>query len=94
LVRTVPQRNCPATVQCLIAIYHFDYRDNGKLIADYVGTPLDSFEEANVEAVRPLAELAKGALQGPERRQLAIEVRAVDQPVLQIVLTLEVGPLI
>ena len=77
-----------------MAIYHFDYRDNGKLIADYVGTPLDSFEEAKVEAVRALAELAKDALQGPERRQLAIEVRAVDQPVLQIVLTLEVEPLV
>jgi hypothetical protein len=58
-----------------MAIYHFDYRDNDKLITDYVGTPLDSFEEAKVEAVRALAELAKDELQGPERCRLAIEVR-------------------
>jgi hypothetical protein len=77
-----------------MATYHFDYRDSGKLITDYVGTPLDSFEEAKVEAVRALAQLAKDELQGPERRQLAIEIRAENDPVLQVVLTLEVKPLI
>jgi hypothetical protein len=73
--------------------YHFDYRDNGTLACDHLGTRLHSFEEAKVEAVRALVELARDEIQGPEPRELAIEVREDGGPILQVVLTLEVKQL-
>lgn len=42
-----------------MAIYHFDYRDNDKLIPDIEGTEVDDLETAGLDAIRTLAELAK-----------------------------------
>ena len=56
-------------------VYHFDYVDDGMVAPDPIGTPLDDFDEAKIEAVRALVELARDEIQGPERRELAIMVR-------------------
>ena len=74
-------------------IYHFDYRDNGSLVRDKLGTEIDSFEEARIAAVSVLVELAHDRMQAPEPHQLSIEVRDERQPVLLVVLTLEVRQL-
>ena len=67
-------------------VYHFDYVANGKVVADPIGTPLDDFDEAKIEAVRALVELARDEIQGPERRKLAIVVREGKTPIMQVVL--------
>ena len=74
-------------------VYHFDYVANGKVVPDPIGTPLDDFDEAKIEAVRALVELARDEIQGPERRKLAIVVREGKTPIMQVVLTIEVKPL-
>ena len=52
------------TPQPFMPIYFFDYRYNGDVVRNDIGTPMDSFEEAKAEAVRVLADLAKDELQG------------------------------
>jgi len=72
-----------------MAIYHFDYRDNDKLVPDKRGTQIADFETARLEAVRLLAELARG-IDRPEHRVLSIEVREGHKPLLQVSLTLDI----
>ena len=55
--------------------YYFDTRDGLERITDDVGLDFDNLHAARVEATRGLADLAKDALPGSERRELAIEVR-------------------
>ena len=69
--------------------YFFDYRHDGNLARDEVGTSMDSLEEAKVEALEALAELA-GELPGLLRHQLSIEVRDADVPLLNVVMTINV----
>ena len=59
-----------------MTLYHFDYRTDGHLVADVIGTTLQNFAEARTEAVRALGDLIRDELQGPERRRLAIEVKS------------------
>ena len=73
-----------------MTVYHFDYRCDGVLVADAIGTALDTFADARTEAVRALGDLMRDELRGARRRQIAIEVREGARPVLQVQLTLEV----
>ena len=50
---------------------------------------MNSLEEAKVEALEALAELA-GELPGLLRHQLSIEVRDADVPLLNVVMTINV----
>jgi hypothetical protein len=56
-------------------VYYFDTRDGQERITDEIGLDLDGIEAARDEATRGLADLARDALPGSERRELAIEVR-------------------
>ena len=55
--------------------YYFDTRDGLERIIDDVGLDFASVDAARDEATRGLADLAKDALPGSERRELVIEVR-------------------
>ena len=55
--------------------YYFDTRDGLERITDDVGLDFDNLHAARGEATRGLADLAKEALPGSERRELSIEVR-------------------
>lgn len=70
-------------------IYHFDYPDNETLLPDKQGTEIADLETAREDAVRILAELAKGG-ERSEHRVLSIEVREGYKPLLQISLTLDI----
>jgi hypothetical protein len=59
----------------LVPHYYFDTRDGLELITDDVGLDFDDLHAARDEATRGLADLAKEALPGSERRELSIEVR-------------------
>jgi len=72
-----------------MAIYHFDYRDNEKLVPDKQGTEIADLETARIDAIRILAELARGIDQ-PDHRVLSIEIREGHKPLLQVSLTLDI----
>jgi hypothetical protein len=75
--------------------YFFDTRDGADLIRDEEGVELDSMEAARDEATRGLADLAKDALPGAMRRELAVEVRdGGDQALLRAALWFEVAVLV
>jgi hypothetical protein len=75
--------------------YFFDTRDGADLIRDEEGVELDGMEAARDEATRGLADLAKDALPGAMRRELAVEVRdAGDQALLRAALWFEVAVLV
>ena len=75
-------------------MYYFDYRHDGTVARDDIGSPMRSFDVAETEAVRALTELAKDELQKPLGRRLAIEVREGHVPVLEVVMTVEVNQLV
>ena len=62
--------------------YFFDTRDNDAFIEDDLGVEYPDLEVVKAEAARALAELARDVLPGSTRRELAIEVRDEDGPVL------------
>jgi hypothetical protein len=72
-----------------MAIYHFDFRDNEKLVPDEQGTDIVDLETAKIEAIRVLAELARG-IERPEHHVLSIDVRDDHKPLLQVSLTLDI----
>jgi hypothetical protein len=75
--------------------YFFDTRDGADLIRDEEGVELDSIEAAREEATRGLTDLAKDALPGALRRELAVEVRdRADQALLRAALWFEVAVLV
>jgi hypothetical protein len=75
--------------------YFFDTRDGADLIRDEEGVELDSIEAARDEATRGLTDLAKDALPGALRRELAVEVRdRGDQALLRAALWFEVAVLV
>ena len=55
--------------------YFFDSRDGDHVIRDDDGIELDGIEAARDEAALALRDLAKDALPGSTRREVAIEVR-------------------
>lgn len=75
-----------------MARYYFDTRDNSDLFRDENGIDLESMEAARDEATRGLADLAREALPGAIRRELAVEVRdEADRQVLRAALWFEVA---
>jgi hypothetical protein len=74
-------------------LFFFDTRDNSNFIRDEIGLDLDGLDAVRDEATRGLADLARDALPGAIRRELAVEVRDyADQAVLRAALWLEVAP--
>jgi hypothetical protein len=72
--------------------YFFDTHDGAKFIRDEEGLELDGIESARDEATRGLADLAKDALPGALRRELAVDVRDNhDRDVLKASLWFEVA---
>jgi hypothetical protein len=65
-----------------MALYFSDSRDNGEFIVDATGTEYSDIEAVNVETARALAELARDVIPGSLRRELSIEVRDEQGPVL------------
>jgi hypothetical protein len=75
--------------------YFFDTRDGPEFVRDELGIELDGIEAARDEATRGLADLARDALPGALRRELAVEVRdAADQALLRASLWFEVAVLV
>jgi hypothetical protein len=74
--------------------YFFDTRDGPDFVRDELGVELDGIEAARDEATRGLADLARDALPGAMRRELAVEVRdAADKALLRASLWFEVAVL-
>jgi hypothetical protein len=71
--------------------YYFDTRDGETFTTDEIGVVLPSLEAARDQAAVALAEMAKEALPGSVRRELAIEVRD-EAPVLSTSLVFEAVP--
>jgi hypothetical protein len=72
-----------------MGIYHFDYRDDEKLVPDPEGTEVPDLETARFEAIRILAELARD-IERPDHNVLSIEVRDGHKAILQVSLTLDI----
>jgi hypothetical protein len=72
--------------------YFFDTSDgDDDIVRDDVGVVLDGFLEARDLATAALADLAKDAIPGRVRRELAVSVRDdVDWPILRAALWFEV----
>jgi hypothetical protein len=76
-----------------MALFFFDTRDNSNFVRDEIGLDLDGIDAVRDEATRGLADLARDALPGTIRRELAVEVRDyADQAVLRAALWFEVAP--
>ncbi len=69
--------------------YFFDTRDNGTFIEDDVGLEYPDLEAVKAAAARSLAELAREVVPGSSRRELAVEVRDAQGPVLVARMTFE-----
>jgi hypothetical protein len=72
-----------------VSLYFFDTRDNDEFVHDDVGVECSGLEAVKMEAARGLAELARDVLPGSSRRELAIEVRDDQGPVLIARMTFE-----
>jgi hypothetical protein len=73
--------------------YFFDTHDGNHFVRDELGLELDGIPEARDEATRGMADLAKFALPGAVRRELAVQVRDEDRDVLRASLWFEVAVL-
>jgi Domain of unknown function (DUF6894) len=74
--------------------YFFDTRDGSKFIRDEEGQELVGIEAAREEATWGLADLARDAIPGATRRELAIEVRdGADRQLIRASLWFEVDVL-
>jgi hypothetical protein len=67
----------------------FDTRDDAEFIEDDEGVELPDLEAARVEAATALADFARDVLPGSVRRELAVEVREGDRPLLNAMLHFE-----
>jgi hypothetical protein len=75
----------------LMPLFFFDFVDGVQTSEDDVGTELIDLEEARVEAVATLTEIARHELPGADRRVFAVHVRGEDGSLLLTVsLTLRV----
>ncbi|QDP25446.1 DUF6894 family protein [Bradyrhizobium cosmicum] len=74
--------------------YYFDLLDGDILAVDEEGVELPNLPAAQAEAARSLADMARDAVHDSmaavDRRDLAIEVRDADGPVMQVKFTFEV----
>jgi hypothetical protein len=57
-----------------MARFYFDHRDGDEFLRDDEGLEFPSLEHAREEAIAALGGIAKDALPGAQRRELAIEV--------------------
>src|SRR3954470_13306273 len=64
-----------ACIRATVPHYFFDSRDGESFIADDVGLDFETILEARDAATAGLADLARDAIPGRVRRELAIEVR-------------------
>lgn len=74
-------RNKPST--CALSDmpkFFFDFRDDGELVRDEVGTRLANVDQAQVEAAMSLAEIARD--QASDLRKMAIDVRDSSGPLI------------
>ena len=69
-----------------MAVYYFDLRDGDELVVDEEGMELRDMVAAQDEAARSLAGIAWDAMRsdGTQAQQMAIEVRDVYGPVLEV----------
>jgi hypothetical protein len=74
-------------------LYFFDTRDNDQFVEDDVGLEYPDLEAVKVEAARALAELARDVIPGSLKRELAVEVRDAQGPVLIARMTFEASVL-
>jgi hypothetical protein len=74
-------------------LYFFDTRDNDQFVKDDVGLEYPDLEAVKVEAARALAELARDVIPGSLKRELAVEVRDAQGPVLIARMTFEASVL-
>jgi hypothetical protein len=75
-------------------LFFFDHRDGDELLRDEEGMEFASIEEAREEATRGLGGIARDALPGSVRRELAIEVSdASRKPLFRTALWFEVQAL-
>jgi hypothetical protein len=72
-----------------MALYFFDTRDNEIFMEDDIGLELPDIEAVKAEAASSLAELARDVLPGSLKRELAVEVRDHDGPVLDALMKFE-----
>lgn len=72
-----------------MGLYFFDSRDNEAFIEDDEGLDYPDLEAVKVAAAKALAELARDVIPASLRRQLAIEVRDEQGPVLIAKMTFE-----
>jgi hypothetical protein len=72
-----------------VPLYFFDTRDDDEFVRDDTGVNFDDLDAVKAEAARALAELARDVLPGSSRRELAIEVRDDQGPVLLARMTFE-----
>jgi hypothetical protein len=75
--------------------YYFDVRDGDQLAIDEEGYELASIASVLKEAARALAEMARDAVRSPKyefskNHLMAIEVRSLAGPVLEVKFTIEV----
>jgi hypothetical protein len=72
--------------------FFFDTRDGPHFVRDEIGIELDGIEAVRNEATRGLADLAKDALPGAIRRELAVEARDnADHALLRAALWFEIA---
>ncbi|WOH67973.1 DUF6894 family protein [Bradyrhizobium sp. BWA-3-5] len=74
--------------------YYFDMREEDHLAVDLEGLELPDIESVQEEAVQSLGELARDTVREPNyscdrKRRIAIEVRDITGPVLQVKCTIE-----
>jgi hypothetical protein len=72
--------------------YFFDISDGDELAADEDGMELPDVEAALEEAARSLADLARDRIRGQPYRRMAIEVRDIDGPVVEVSFQLQARP--
>jgi hypothetical protein len=63
-------------------LYFFDTRDNDVFVEDDIGLDYPDLDAVKVAAAKALAELATEVVPGSLRRELAVEVRDEQGPVL------------
>jgi hypothetical protein len=78
-----------ASVLARVTRYYFDIRDDSGLYSDEEGLEFPTQREAEVEATRALAGLARDLATLDDRPDVAVEVRAADGRVFQVALIFE-----
>jgi hypothetical protein len=76
-----------------MALYYFDLRDGEELALDEEGLELRTMRAVQEEAARALSGIAYDAmrLDGRQRQHMAIEVRDVHGPVMEVKFSFEIA---